>query len=171
MTRDPRDEAYDAAQVCVNGHLITTLADSHPEGTSDRCDRCGAETIKACPSCSSIVRGHQRNSGVIGFRFPIPAFCHSCGEPYPWTQAKIRAAKDLAQLMEGSPEDKKLLEASIDDLVRDTPAATVAAVRFKGLVAKGGKAVVDAFRDILVDVLSEAVKKSIWPEAPPSRRR
>jgi hypothetical protein len=73
--------------------------------------------------------------------------------------------------MEGSPEDKKLLEASIDDLVRDTPAATVAAVRFKGLVAKGGKAVVDAFRDILVDVLSEAVKKSIWPEAPPSRRR
>ena len=171
MMRDPRDEAYEAAQVCVNGHLITTWADTYPQETSDRCDKCGAETVTECPSCSTIIRGHQRNSGVIGFRFPVPSFCHRCGKPYPWTEAKIRAAKELAQLVEGSPEDKKLLEASIDELVRDTPAATVAAVRFKAMVSKAGKSVVDAFRDILVDVLSEAVKKTIWPEAPPSRRR
>ncbi len=171
MGRDPRNEAYDAAQVRVNGHLITTLADSHPEDTSDRCEKCGAATITECPSCGTIIRGHQRHSGVIGFSFPLPSFCHSCGGPYPWTEAKIRAAKELAQLVEGSPEDKKLLEASIDELVRDTPAATVAAVRFKSVVAKAGKAVADGFRDILVDILSEAVKKTIWPEAPPSRRR
>jgi len=72
--------------------------------------------------------------------------------------------------VEGSPEEKKLLETSIDDLVRHTPAATVAAVRFKSMVGKAGKTVADGFRDILVDVLSEAVKKTLWPEAPPSRR-
>ncbi len=171
MTRDPRDEAYNAAQVCLNGHLITEMADSYPEDTEDRCHKCGAETITECPTCKTIIRGRQHNSGVIGFRFPIPAHRRKCGKPYPWTEAKIRAAKELAQLVEGSPEEKKLLEASIDELVRDTPGATVAAVRFKSMVSKAGKSVVDAFRDILVDVLSEAVKKTIWPEAPPTRRR
>ena len=48
-------------------------------------------------------------------------------------------------------------------MVRETPQATVAATRFKSLVAKAGKPAADAFRDILVDILSEAIKKSIWP--------
>ena len=170
MTRDPRDEAYEAAQICVNGHVITAWTESYPQETSDRCNKCGAETIKECPSCKTIIRGHQHGGGVPLGETP-PPFCHKCGKPYPWMEARIRAAKELAQLLDGSPDQTKLLEASIDDMVRDTPAATVAAVRFKSMVAKAGKGVADAFRDILVDVLSEAVKKTIWPEAPPSRRR
>lgn len=171
MQRDTRDMAFEPAQICLNGHLITSTAETSRHRTADRCTKCGAETILACPDCGTLIRGRWRQSMVIGVTFPIPAFCHTCGEPYPWTQAKIRAAKELAQLVDSSPDDKKLLEASIDELVRDTPGATVAAVRFKGMVAKAGKTFADGFRDILVDVLSEAVKKTIWPEAPPSRRR
>jgi hypothetical protein len=163
MARDPRDVAYEAAQVCVNGHPITEYADSSPEATVDRCPRCGAETITGCTNCEAIIRGHRRGGYPRFEPFSPPAFCHGCGKPHPWTEARIHAAKELAQLIEGSPQDKKLLEASIDELVRDAPSATVAAVRFKSMVAKAGKTFADGFRDILVDVLSETVKKTIWP--------
>jgi hypothetical protein len=145
------------------------MVDELPHYTADHCKTCGAETITKCPGCGAIIRGYAHGGGVF-VRYWPPAFCHSCGKPYPWTEARIRAAKDLAQLLQGSPEDKALLEASIEDLVRDTPAAAVAAVRFKSMVSKAGKTVADAFRDILVDVLSESVKKTLWPDAPPSRR-
>jgi hypothetical protein len=35
-------------------------------------------------------------------------------------------------------------------------------VRFKKFAARGGKDVVSAMRDILIDVVSETVKKAIW---------
>jgi hypothetical protein len=168
MTRDPRDEAYEPAQYCISGHLITYFAESEPDSTEDRCRRCGSPTITQCPKCKSIIRGFKHGGMSPTER---PAYCHRCGEPYPWMEQAVIAAKALAQTLAASPEDARLLEASIDDMVRDTPAATVAAVRFKSMVAKAGQSVADAFRDILVDVLSEAVKKTIWPEAPPSRRR
>jgi hypothetical protein len=59
--------------------------------------------------------------------------------------------------------DRNVLSKSIDDLVRETPGTQVAAVRFKKLMKKVGGATADGFRSILVDVLSEAVKKILWP--------
>ena len=35
-------------------------------------------------------------------------------------------------------------------------------VRFKKYAAKGGKEIGRSFRDILVEIVSETVKKSIW---------
>ncbi len=52
---------------------------------------------------------------------------------------------------------------SLDDIVRDTPKTTVAATRFKRILAKAGTGAGQAFRDILVDVISETAKKMIWP--------
>ncbi|MFC1933668.1 DUF2321 domain-containing protein [Chloroflexota bacterium] len=95
---------------------------------------------------------------------PLPSFCPDCGKPYPWTEAKIKAAQELAdELDELTSEERELLKKSIDDIIRDTPQTTVAVNRFKRLVAKAGKPAADAFRDILVDIVSETIKKSIWP--------
>lgn len=55
------------------------------------------------------------------------------------------------------------MKKSFDDIMLDTSQTPVAATRYKRLVAKAGKVAADAFRDILVDVLSEAAKKIIWP--------
>ena len=94
----------------------------------------------------------------------LPNFCPEWGKPYPWAEAKLKAARELSDELENlSSEERDLLKKSIDDIVRDTPQTPVATTRFKRLVAKAGKPAADAFRDILVDVLSEAVKKSIWP--------
>ena len=104
---------------------------------------------------------------IVTFNYtdlPLPIFCPDCGRPYPWTEAKLKAAQELSDELDNlSPEERSLLKKSLDDIVRDTPQAPVAVTRFKRLVTKAGKPAADAFRDILVDILSEAIKKSIWP--------
>jgi len=95
---------------------------------------------------------------------PLPIFCPDCGKPYPWTEAKLKAAQELADELDNlSPEERDLLKRSLDDIMRDTPQTTVAANRFKRLVAKAGQVTAEGFRDILVDILSETAKKIIWP--------
>ncbi|MBU0516836.1 MAG: DUF2321 domain-containing protein [Proteobacteria bacterium] len=154
---------YDTAQICLNGHVVNDATNSHPHNNRAHCEICGAASITQCPNCTKEVPGSQ----VVGFNvFPMrrrPMYCHECGHPYPWTETAIKAAKELAEELALSDEQKDLLKASIDELIQDTPGAQVASVRFNKLVAKGGKAVADAFRNILIDVVSESVKKSIWP--------
>ncbi len=91
-----------------------------------------------------------------------PAFCSYCGKPFPWTQRSLEAGRELAREMEGlSNEERTALAGSLDDLLKDTPQTQVAAVRFKKLLAKAGKGAAGALRNIMVDVMSEAAKKTI----------
>lgn len=84
--------------------------------------------------------------------------------PYAWTEARIGAAKELAEETEDlSDEERQTLKASLDDIVRDTPRTTLAATRFKRVAAKTGKGTADAFKEILIGVISETAKKVIWP--------
>jgi hypothetical protein len=93
-----------------------------------------------------------------------PGFCINCGDPFPWTQARLQAARELAlELEELEDQDRKVLEESIGELVEDTPQTMVAAVRFKKIVAKVGRSAALAFRELLVDVVSETAKKLVWP--------
>ncbi|MFC2060747.1 DUF2321 domain-containing protein [Chloroflexota bacterium] len=94
----------------------------------------------------------------------LPIFCPDCGKPYPWTEAKLRAAQELTDLQEDlSLEEREILKKSIDDIVRDAPQATVAVSWFKRLVAKVEPVAADMYREILLPLLSEAVKRQIWP--------
>ncbi len=158
-------EGYDTAQVCVNGHSINECAQTQPEHNQKFCSRCGAGTITTCPKCSCGIHGCYHSPGVIiGVHYTPPGFCHNCGSTYPWTQKKLDAARELAnELEELDAEEKSLLARSLDDLVRENPNTPVAVNRFKKLVAKAGAASAQGFRNILVDVLSEAVRKQIWP--------
>ncbi len=95
---------------------------------------------------------------------PLPIFCPDCSEPYPWTEAKLKAAHELSDGQENlSPEERDLLKKSIDDMVRETPQATVAVSTFKRFLAKIGPVVADMYRVILLPLLSEALKMKIWP--------
>lgn len=169
---------YDVAQVCLNGHMVNDATQSRPQLSKRFCPDCGAETITQCRRCSQPIQGALHSTSTVGgsayLRTPpttrqwitragVRSYCHACGKPYPWTSARIDAAKALArELDELSDADKLMLQSSIDDLVTDSPRTTVAVVRFKKLGAKMGKQATDALRDILVDVMSEAAKKQIW---------
>ena len=153
-------DEYDVAQICLNGHVVNEHVRAMPQSCSDYCEVCGAETITKCPSCQQQIRGQYE--GCWG-GYEAPPFCISCGKGFPWTEAKISAAAELADELERfDHEDRDLLRRSLDDLLADTPRTQVAAVRFKRLMVKAGKESAEAFRQILVDVLSETAKKAIW---------
>jgi hypothetical protein len=118
----------------------------------------------ACPGCSTVIRGYYNVPGVIVFfDYSKPSYCYNCGKPFPWTAASLEAASELVDDLEAlSQEEKQQLKESFPDLVRDTPRTAVAEGRFKRLTKKAGAEAVGAMRSILVDVVSEAVKKSIF---------
>lgn len=153
---------FDIAQICRNGHKINSSSQDYPQFNQDFCEECGSPTITACPECASPIQGAGRNS--MFDHFTVPKFCAKCGSPYPWTKAKLQAALDLTKEVENLDNDEKvMLEKSIDDLVKDTPDKVVAAIRFKKLMVKVGQGASSAFREILVDVVSESAKKLLWP--------
>jgi hypothetical protein len=157
---------YDVAQICLNGHVINTMAKRAPESNEKRCTRCGEETIMACQTCDNAIRGDYFVPGVIavGFRYNAPAYCHNCGNPYPWTTRRLQAAKELAGTLENLSHDEQIqLRDSIEDLARDTPQAKLAESRFKGLLKKAGTRASEEMRSLVVDIFSEAVKKSLFP--------
>jgi hypothetical protein len=101
---------------------------------------------------------------VVGRLTAIPAHCSECGMAFPWTSARLAAAKELAGEVEGlSDDERETLKNSLDDLTTDTPKTEVAASRVKRLIAKSGKVAADTFNKILVTVATEYAKKIIFP--------
>ena len=92
-----------------------------------------------------------------------PAFCHQCGTSYPWKKVAVDAAKALADELDClSVDEQEALKQSLDDLVSSTPRTEVAVVRVKKLLKKAGTEGYSAFREILIGVLSETAKKSLF---------
>lgn len=156
---------YDTAQVCVNGHVITSTIRTSPERGAKYCSRCGAETITQCPYCHADIRGCYHVPRIVSaVRYDPPAFCHQCGKPYPWTESRLKAAEELIDLAEDvSVEEKRSLKSDLPALTCDTPRTSVAVTKMAQFLRKAGKEVFSAMRDILMDIASEAVKKALFP--------
>ncbi len=161
------EEWSDTAQVCLNGHPINSTVCANPKLNRKFCDKCGQPTILACSNCNTLIRGYSGDEApgiAYTFEYEPPAYCHECGLPFPWTAARIKAAKDLTAELEGLTEDERgVLAASINDIVRDSPQTSVAATRLKKILAKVGKHGGAALLDIIKGVASEAAKKILWP--------
>ncbi|ABA90275.2 protein of unknown function DUF2321 [Syntrophotalea carbinolica DSM 2380] len=158
------DSYYDVAQICINGHVINSMAKDYPQSNQKYCSDCGEETITACPSCGSNIRGHYHVPGVISFsNFHAPSYCFNCGSPYPWTAIRLEAAAELADELDGlTTDEKEKLKSSLPDLVKDGPKTVVAETRFKKIIKKAGADAYEGMKTILVDVVSETVKKSMF---------
>lgn len=158
------DSYYDTAQICLNGHVINSMSVSSPKRNQQYCDECGAKTISTCPECNTSIRGYYHVPGVIGFfDYKKPAFCFNCGNPFPWTSSRIEAALELADELENiSEEDRQRLKDSFPDLVRDTPKTSVAETRFKKIMRMAGADAYNAMKSIMIDIVSETVRKSIF---------
>jgi hypothetical protein len=152
---------YDTAQVCMNGHLASGSFHDSPEFRKKFCDKCGEPTITQCMSCTAEIRGHYRGGWVSTRKPPVPSFCRECGKPFPWTSRRLEAASVLAAESELNEQEREQLESSLRDVLTDTPKTEVASVRIKRLLSKAGKEVGGALRKVIVDVASEAAKKTI----------
>ena len=158
------DSYYDSAQICMNGHVINAMAKDYPNSNQAFCSDCGEPTITACPSCNSDIRGYYHVPGVIGFSdYYAPSYCYNCGSPYPWITTRLEAASELADDLEGlNDEEKQALKQSLPELVKNGPKIVVAETRFKKFMKKAGSEAYEGMKSILIDVVSEAVKKSVF---------
>ena len=157
---------YDVAQICLNGHVVNDSTRGSPQHNQDFCDKCGAATITECPNCKDSIQGYYVSDVLVlpPPRTPAPSFCKHCGKSFPWTQSKLEAARELTQELDDlTAEEKMELKKSIDDIVMDSPRTTLGATRFKKIMVKVGKEGATALKNILVDIVSEAAKKMIWP--------
>ncbi|HET6456933.1 MAG TPA: DUF2321 domain-containing protein [Armatimonadota bacterium] len=158
---------YDVAQVCPNGHVANALSTIRPQHNQEFCEKCGEGTITECPRCGAPIRGAYWDgwgTDADRFNYRLAHHCRNCGESFPWTERKVKAAVDLAQeagILQ--KDDLAELERSVTEVMQDTPQTKAAANRLKRLFGKLGAETARAARDILVDVVSESVKKMIWP--------
>lgn len=154
---------YDTAQICLNGHLITELG-KNPEYLKNFCPKCGEKTIMNCQYCNNPIKGYHHIEDVFVFlNYDIPIHCENCGKAFPWTERQSRAAKDLIDLSDNlNSEEKEDLKTSIDDLIKSSPNTVVAQTKYKKYITKAGTEIAQGIKDVLIEVVSETVKKSIW---------
>ena len=154
---------YDVGLACLNGHSVNSSAMHNPEHNSKFCDQCGEPTIDACQSCGTKIRGYCYVPGVIDFSgWKIPAHCHECGKPYPWTDRKAKALIDaIDEVDELTEPEREKLKESVPDVLNETTGTQTAAARFKKAIAKGGNVGGKLLYDVLTKVAVEAVTKSV----------
>jgi len=151
---------YDVAKICLNGHVVNAYTKMMPERGGAFCETCGEKTLTACPGCQHEIQGPYQGAFVSQFR--PPNFCRNCGRAYPWTERRLEAAKELiGQEQRLAPDEKAALETDIQDVTHDVPRTQAAAIRIKNALAKVPGALGSALRDIIVNVASEAAKKTI----------
>lgn len=152
---------YQNATICLNGHAASSTTANYRRFCKD----CGVNTISQCDSCDTYIQGDYEVPGiaVIGFTYYPPAYCHNCGQAYPWTKVVLENAVELISLDDELPsEHKKIIKNAFPDLVVETPTTPVAVAKYKKYMSKSAEYVQEGMRNLLKDVVSETVKKSIW---------
>lgn len=155
----------DAALICLNGHAINTAFRKCPTLNKRFCDKCGAKTIWKCPSCDKEIEGSlqcDEEAGNDPF-FPVPAYCQYCGNPFPWTESRIKAAKELVfELEDLTDEEKRTLGSSFNDIARETPGTDLAATKIKKIMTTAKKETATIIMKVVTSIASEAAKKILW---------
>jgi hypothetical protein len=151
----------DTALVCTSGHVANWHSGTQTQLNVPFCEKCGKETISKCPKCQADIRGAPNRFNPAEST-PPPSFCASCGAPFPWTTARILAAKELADLRDEIAEaDKPIMKTTIDDLVGDTVRTPIGITNFQRIMGKAGPVVRKLFVDCLAGIVSEAVAKAL----------
>lgn len=154
---------YRNATICLNGHVV-----SRSQANAEAfCTQCGNETYSSCPQCKYPIRGLYDVEGVaiIGRReYKKPYYCYNCGSPYPWTQKILDNAVELLSLDdELDSSSKQLIKNAIPDLIVDTTTTPIAMAKYRKGIANAGQIIRDSLRQLLIDVVSETAKKTLFP--------
>lgn len=157
---------HSVQRTCLNGHVIDNEVLRGDEDNPQLwCHRCGAATIAACPICKGPLRGQHAFRQLEASPKP-DAYCLHCGKALPWTEMHLAAMREVAEYVDSfTPEDKQMLRDILPDLAakESTPKTQLAIVKMKRLLTKGGSMFLESAQKILVDVVSETAKKTLFP--------
>lgn len=155
--------SYNNATICLNGHVINKYNANYQK----YCSKCGETTLSECSNCHAPIRGLMDVKGVVFAyerEYPLPHYCYECGFPYPWTQKILHNAVELLSLDNDLDEtSKELIKDAIPELIIETPTTPIAIAKYQKGVSKAGQIVKDSLRQLLIDVLSETTKKTLFP--------
>lgn len=157
------------AQICLNGHIITSKSNDL-EIKEPFCPTCGQAVINKCKKCGTPIKGSYREPSQIAppYYYPSgayhkPFFCYNCGSMFPWTKITQEAANELIEFADNlNATEKSDFKSSIQDLIVDNPKTKIATLKFKTYVTKVGIEIGKGLKEILIDLVSETVKRSIW---------
>ena len=155
---------YKIARVCLNGHLITNNIDADPVFAEQKCCTiCGSEAISYCSHCNAEIRGAYSNGFRIDFEDKtVYAYCHNCGNPYPWTEASLEKAEMIIVKLAGvSKKTKKELSKSFKDLMQETPGTEYAILLAKQALSVCKSTAKEALIGIITELACAAVKTKL----------
>lgn len=161
---------YDVQQVCENGHQITAGYNIYPDKRTKFCQECGAATLTACPGCDEPIQGAQikvsqswndarvdRQRMTLEKLVFVPKYCPNCGEPYPWTERKIRAAIQTFAELDLDEEEKKTIDQDIENIAKNVPEAELSVSRIKRIWDKYGR----VGYEVIIDLASNTIAKML----------
>lgn len=156
---------YQTAQICNNGHVITSNISAREE-LSPFCPKCGTQTITKCPHCQAFIRGEYEVPGVFCLRstFITPSYCHACGNPYPWTEGVFNSISELLDLQDQlTMEEKEQFMSYLPIIFSETPQSEVTSLKLRILWNKLPSEIGALTKNILIEVISESIKKILFP--------
>ena len=137
------------AFVCEKGHVISADATSCNKAF---CNYCGSKVISTCPNCGQTIPGRASDEYLWGSSYNVPAYCSTCGKPYPWTllaiETTIQAVEEAREL---SGIDVQQLQEILPDVMVETPQTPLAGVRIKKAIANAGKLTAECLKQFVVD--------------------
>ena len=155
---------YDIALICKNGHIVNDSFQEYPELNTKFCKECGSATINSCQKCNTPIKGDYNVPGIaiLGSGMETaPAYCHDCGEPYPWTVEKLLALQEIMALGNLSKDDKEDFDKNLHYIVSDTPRTNIAALKIKMIGSKVTNEIWEVAKGIIVEIASETAKKTM----------
>lgn len=149
---------YDSAAICRRGHTFTAHVERAAE-IAKRCVTCGAEILTNCPGCGQRIRGLSSN---VSGKYRPPDFCDHCGTPFPWLtrSGHIYQLENLLDEADLDPATRLEVREELEALARTDLSDDEERRRWER-VKSLAPTVWDSGQKILVNVVSEAVKKSV----------
>lgn len=73
--------------------------------------------------------GFCNGKDFLTFLLKSPYYCHNCGEPYPWTQARLETADKIVDMLDELDDvQKKQLKETFPDLIVESPKTQLSAL-------------------------------------------
>lgn len=154
---------YKTSIICKNGHLNNCYAEQQDVRFYKFCTLCGAENISVCQECQTPIRGRVDSFIIDTEPYTyVPAYCHECGKPYPWTATALSAAAEIIEEDDSlTPDEMQKLISVLPDIISETPKSNIAAIRIKKAFLKISKFTAEALKTFIIDFGCAFIKNQL----------